>query len=176
MYGINPFSAQDATKDVDPSHTPSIFGALPYPGTASSVNPPLHTLVTFRFTSFNPTILNCKVVGPNNETCYHVVTGDGQGDTLLKDGPGHTIAHVAWQAHPTVEAQIVRAQPVGQWLQLSSDRSCVSFEPQRASPTDHLPCSARRMIHGGIHYAWAPHDRFLHVRPLSFTLRSWYGV
>ncbi|KAH0826599.1 hypothetical protein J3R83DRAFT_4960 [Lanmaoa asiatica] len=148
MYGLDPFSAQNATNNVDPSHAPSIFGALPYPGSTSSViNPPLHTLVTLRFTSLNPTILNCAIVGPNNQTYYRIVTdAPGQAFTLLKAAAGHNIALVEWRSHPTVEAQGVTAkQPVGQWLRLSSDRR------------------SRTMTHNGVQYSWAPVDRFLHL-------------
>ena len=124
MYGIDPFSAQNATKD--DSNAPSIFGALPYPGSSSSsVDPPLHTLVTFRFTSLNPTILDSSVVGPNNETYFRVATS-GQGVTLVKNAAGQNIALIEWRSHPTVEAQAIGAkQHVAQWLHLSSDNRCV---------------------------------------------------
>lgn len=126
MYGIDPFSAQNATND---GNAPSIFGALPYPGSASSVDPPLHTLVTFRFTSLTHTVLDCSVVGPNNETCYRVASDlSGRGYSLLKNAAGHDIAIVEWRSHPTVEAQAVGAKlHVGQWLPLSSDRLYVRF-------------------------------------------------
>ncbi|KAG6377460.1 hypothetical protein JVT61DRAFT_15266 [Boletus reticuloceps] len=141
VYGTDPFSAQNATNN-DPNNAPSVFGALPYPGSASSVDPPLHTRVTFRFTSFHPTILDCSVFGPNNETYYRVVTA-GQGLTLLKNAAGQNVALIEWQSHPTVEAQAVAKQPVGQWLSLSPDRR------------------VRGMIHSKVLYTWAPVDRFL---------------
>ncbi|KAF8548963.1 hypothetical protein OG21DRAFT_1448472 [Imleria badia] len=143
MYGIDPFSAQKATKDA--SNAPSIFGALPYPGSASSVDPPLHTLSTLRFTSLNPSILDCSVVGPNNETYYRIATGfSGQAISVIKNAGGHNIALVEWRSHPTLEAQAIGAkQHVAQWLPLSSDRR------------------SRTMVYGGVHYAWAPFDRFL---------------
>ena len=168
MYGLDPFSAQKATSSADPAHAPSIFGALPYPEPPSSVTPPLSTLVTFRFTSLHPTVLDCKVAGPNNETCFRVVTA-GQEYTLLKDRTGNDVALVAWQHPPTVEAQNVTArQPVGQWLQLSADRRCVlccRFGHLTDRPV--AGCSARTMVHGGVQYAWAPLGRFLHVGRIS---------
>lgn len=165
VYGTDPFSAQNATNDSNSS--PSIFGALPYPGSASSVDPALNTLVTLRFTSLNPTILDCGVVGPNNETYYRVVT-NGQGFTLLKNAAGQNTALIEWRSHPTVEAQTVGAkQPVGQWLQLSPDRRYVSTRVLSSGSyswpvfTDRY----RTMIYGRVHYAWAPTGRFLHVCP-----------
>ncbi|KAI9567425.1 hypothetical protein HD554DRAFT_2205408 [Boletus coccyginus] len=144
VYGTDPFSAQyHSTRDG--ANAPSIYGALPYPGSASSV--PLHTLVTFRFTALNPTILGCIVVGPNNTTHYHVVSDfSGQGYTLLRNGAGQTTALIEWRSHPTVEAQAVGAkQHAGQWLRLSSDRR------------------SRTMVHGGVPYSWTPIGQFLHL-------------
>ncbi|KAG1753590.1 uncharacterized protein EDB91DRAFT_1077330 [Suillus paluster] len=114
MYGSNPFAAQDAS--VPP---PSVFGALPYPTVSSS----LPGAVTFRFTSFSPTILDCKVIGPRDDTYFRVVT-DAGGYTMLKDAQGSNIALLEWQDRPTVEARgLVTKQPMGQWLRLSTDRS-----------------------------------------------------
>ncbi|KIK96638.1 hypothetical protein PAXRUDRAFT_138044 [Paxillus rubicundulus Ve08.2h10] len=148
MYGTNPFSAEEAwnSGSGNTGGAPSVFGALPYP--PSSTNQvSLNELVTFRFTSFNPTILNCTVIGPNNETYFRVVTDVSmQGYTVLKNSQGSNIALVEWQTHPNVEARGVAAkQPVAQWLKLSSDRS------------------SRYMVHNGVGYSWAPSDRFLHL-------------
>ena len=156
MYGINPFSAENATKD--PAHPPSIFGALPYPGSASAVP---HTLVTLRFTALSPTVLDCKVVGPSNETAYRVVT-NGQAYTLLKDRAGRDLAAVAWATHPTVEGHGIERQPVGQWLQLSADRRCGFAVPPVGVVLIRF-CRARTIVHGEVRYLWAPNDRFLHV-------------
>ncbi|KAG8216844.1 hypothetical protein J3R82DRAFT_7104 [Butyriboletus roseoflavus] len=162
MYGLDPFSAQNAAND-NPVHPPSIFGALPYPR-SSAVDPPLHTLVTFRFTS--TVVLDCTVVGPTNEPYYRLasaVSAQGLPFTLLKTAAGRNIALVEWQSHPTVEAQSVGPkQHVAQWLRLSSDRRFVVA-------TLVVPClltpltSSRTMIHGGVYYSWAPLDRFLHL-------------
>jgi hypothetical protein len=124
MYGSNPFSAQDAWNAASGQTTsapaPSVFGALPYPSTSS----PLPGAVTFNFTSLNPTILNCKVIGPRNETYFRVVTDAGY--TMLKDVRGSNIAVLGWQGHPTVEApSLLTKQFVGQWLNLSTERRCV---------------------------------------------------
>ena len=124
MYGSNPFAAQDAWNAASGQSTgappPSVFGALPYP-TASSQLP---DAVTFTFTSFNPTILNCKVVGPRNETYFRVVTEGGY--TMLKNARGSNIALLGWQDHPTIEAPgLVTKQPVRHWLRLSAERKFV---------------------------------------------------
>ncbi|KAH7886918.1 hypothetical protein F5I97DRAFT_1936514 [Phlebopus sp. FC_14] len=151
MYGTNPFSAQESCNGQSGAQTwstttPSIFGALPYPS-GSNTHAPLNELVTFRFTSFNPTILNCKVIGPNNETYFRLVTdASTQESTVLKNAQGSRIAQVDWQARPQVEARgIVARQHVGQWLKLSSQRS------------------SRYMVCNGVSYSWAPSDRFLHL-------------
>ncbi|KAF9225856.1 hypothetical protein BS17DRAFT_750268 [Gyrodon lividus] len=155
MYGTDPFSAQDAwnagnrqsSGDIwGAGSAPSVFGALPYPTTFPNYAP-LDELITFRFTSFNPTILNCKVIGPNNETYFRVVTDASmQGYTVLKNSQGSNIALVEWQTHPEVEVRGVAAkQPVGQWLRLSPDRS------------------SRYMVCNRVGYSWAPSDRFLHL-------------
>ncbi|KIJ61586.1 hypothetical protein HYDPIDRAFT_42553 [Hydnomerulius pinastri MD-312] len=152
MYGTNPFSAQDSwnagngQSSWGAGNPPSVFGALPYPSGSGS-HAPLNELVTFKFTSFNPTILNCKVIGPHNETYFRAVTDASmQGYTVLKNSQGSNIALVEWASHPNVEARGITAkQPVGQWLRLSSDRS------------------SRYMVCNGVSYTWAPSDRFLHL-------------
>lgn len=124
MYGTDPFSAQNATN----TGAASIFGALPYPGSASSVDPPIYSLVTLRFMSLNPSILNCSVVGPNNGIYYRIVTdASAPGITLVINAAGQNIALVEWRSHPTVEAQVIGAKlHVGQWLRLSPDRRYVA--------------------------------------------------
>ncbi|KAG1823426.1 uncharacterized protein BJ212DRAFT_1262867 [Suillus subaureus] len=147
MYGSNPFAAQDGWNAGNGQSTwntsvppPSIFGALPYPSVPSI----LPGAITLKFTSLSPTILNCKVIGPRNETYFRVVT-DG-GHTVLKDAQGSNIALLEWRDRPTVEARsLVAKQPMGQWLRLSTDRS------------------HRFMVHNGVGYSWRPHDRFLQL-------------
>ncbi|KAG2069110.1 hypothetical protein BDR04DRAFT_716987 [Suillus decipiens] len=147
MYGSNPFAAQDGWNAGHGQSTwntsvppPSIFGALPYP----SVSTALPGAITLKFTSLSPTILNCKVIGPRNETYFHVVT-DG-GHTVLKDAQGSNIALLEWRDRPTVEARgLVAKQSTGQWLRLSTDRS------------------HRFMVHNGVAYSWSPYDRFLQL-------------
>ncbi|OJA21570.1 hypothetical protein AZE42_04124 [Rhizopogon vesiculosus] len=147
MYGSNPFSAQDAWNAANGQSSlgssappPSVFGALPYPSASS----PLPNSVTFNFTSLSPTILNCKVIGPRNETYFRVVTDGGY--TMLKDARGSNIALLEWQNHPTVEApNLLTKQAVGRWLRLSTERS------------------QRFMVHNGVSYIWSPYDRFLQL-------------
>lgn len=146
MYGTNPFDAQESWNAGNGQSsgtwgtTPSIFGALPY--SAGSGNyVPLNELITFKFTLFNPTILNCKVVGPHNETYFRVVTDASmQGYSVLKNSQGSNIALVEWQTHPNVEARsIVAKQPVGQWLRLSSDRRFVATGYNHHTPLADSP-------------------------------------
>ncbi|KAG1776844.1 hypothetical protein EV702DRAFT_315406 [Suillus placidus] len=147
MYGSNPFVAQAGWNAGNSQSTwdtsvppPSIFGALPYPCVSSA----LPGAITLKFTSLSPTILNCKVIGPRNETYFRVVTDSGH--TVLKDAQGSNIALLEWRDNPTVEARgLVAKQPMGQWLRLSMDRS------------------HRFMAHNGVGYSWSPHDRFLQL-------------
>ncbi|KAH7923077.1 hypothetical protein BV22DRAFT_1016097 [Leucogyrophana mollusca] len=154
MYGVNPFAAQSSwnagnghssTGWGSNTQAPSIFGALPYPsGTTQNA---LQELITFKFTSFNPTILNCKVVGPHNETYFRVVTDASMpGYTILKNSQGSSIALVEWQSHPHVEARgAVTKQPIKSWLKLSTQRS------------------HRLMVFQGVSYSWTPNDRFIQL-------------
>ncbi|KAG1869986.1 hypothetical protein F4604DRAFT_1926767 [Suillus subluteus] len=146
MYGSNPFAAQDGWNAGNGQSTwdttvppPSIFGALPYP----SVSSVLPGAITFKFTSLSPTILNCKVIGPRNETYFRVVT-DG-GHTMLKDAQSSNIALLEWRDRPTVEVRgLVAKQPMGFLIN-------VKFG------------SHRFMVHNGVGYSWRPHDRFLQL-------------
>ncbi|KAG2154237.1 uncharacterized protein EDB93DRAFT_1081755 [Suillus bovinus] len=147
MYGSNPFTAQDGWNAGNGQSTwntsvppPSVFGALPYPSVSSA----LPGAVTLKFTSLSPTILNCKVIGPRNETYFRVVT-DGS-HTVLKDAQNSNIALLEWRDHPTVEMRsMVAKQSMGYWLRLSTDRS------------------HRYMVHNGVAYSWNPHGRFLQL-------------
>ncbi|EGO03861.1 hypothetical protein SERLA73DRAFT_175544 [Serpula lacrymans var. lacrymans S7.3] len=123
---------------------PSIFGALPYPN-APSLDIPIRDLITFRFSSFNPTILNCQVMGPRSQPVFYVITDSSlPGYTQLKDAAGANVALVEWQSHPLVEARgAVAKQPIRNWLRLSSDQR------------------HRLMGAHGINYYWAPNDRFI---------------
>ncbi|KIK68639.1 hypothetical protein GYMLUDRAFT_153830 [Collybiopsis luxurians FD-317 M1] len=119
---------------------PSTFGALPY-----AHPPPPPGLVTFYITSFNPDILNCTVIGPNQQRYLRIVT-DPQNPayTIFQNPQGRSIALVEWQSRPLVEIRDVMSKsPVKNWLRLTSDRR------------------ARTMDQQGVQYTWAPQDKHI---------------
>ena len=93
---------------------PSVFGALPYPADPSSMH-------SFFFTSYNPNIFNCTIVGPKAQPAYQIVTDNSMpGYSVVKNVQGHNVSLVEWQAHPAVEIRgMVSKQHVKDWLRLS---------------------------------------------------------
>lgn len=120
----NWYSASNDSSSSGPA--PSIVGALPYPSSSSYPLPPAD-LITFTFTSLNPTILNCTVLGPHNRPYFQVVTDASMaGYTLFKDAESKNIALVEWQNTPLLEARgLLQKQKISNWLRLASDRRCV---------------------------------------------------
>lgn len=102
---------------------PSVFGALPYP-----TSPPPSDLVTFQFSSFNPTILNCTILGPHSRPSFRITTDSSMpGYTVVKNAEGKNIALIEWQARPYVEVRgILPKQSIRHWLRLSPDQRCAS--------------------------------------------------
>ncbi|KAJ7648717.1 hypothetical protein DFH06DRAFT_997054 [Mycena polygramma] len=99
---------------------PSIFGALPF--TAPDTLP---TFFSFRFTSFNPSILNCTVIGPQSRPYFRILTDTPMpGVTVFQNSNGSNIALIEWMRHPEVELRnIVARQRVSGMLSLSQDQS-----------------------------------------------------
>ncbi|KAJ7584953.1 hypothetical protein C8J56DRAFT_788723 [Mycena floridula] len=120
------------------SSAPSVFGALPY-----SNAPSPQTTLTFTFTSFNPDILTCTVLGPNNQPFFYI--NSNQGTTLFQTAAdGQTVAFVEWQQLPVLEIRgIVSRTTAQQWIGLSQNRS-------------HRSMRAR-----GRWYTWSPRDNLL---------------
>lgn len=113
---------------------PSIVGALPYLNTTYPLPP--DDLIKFTFTSFNPTILNCTVLGPHNRPYFLVVTDASMpGYTIWKDVEQKNIALVEWQSSPLVEARgILPKQKASSWLRLAPDRRCAFSDQLRVAP------------------------------------------
>lgn len=126
----NPFSNWfiDGNENKSSNTLPSIVGALPYPQSSSYPISP-DDLVTFTFTSFNPTILNCNVLGPHNRPYFSIVTHASTsmpGYTFVRDVGGKNIAVVEWSASPLLEMDGINfKQKIGNWLKLASDRGSV---------------------------------------------------
>ncbi|EEB94968.1 hypothetical protein MPER_06135 [Moniliophthora perniciosa FA553] len=109
---INPFSSWNSSS----GNTPSVYGALPSAGSPPSL-PGVHRFV---FTSFNPDILNCTVIGPNTQPHYYIATDSRF--TVLKRTDGKAFGVIEWQSHPIVEIKdLVRKQFSSGFLRLASD-------------------------------------------------------
>ncbi|KAJ7904182.1 hypothetical protein B0H13DRAFT_2510810 [Mycena leptocephala] len=98
---------------------PSIFGALPYP-----TQNPLPIFVSFRFTSFSPSILNSTVMGPQAQTYFHVTTDiPTPGFTVITNAANQPTIVIEWLKHPVIEIRgIVSKQQSSQWLALSPEK------------------------------------------------------
>jgi len=146
MSHNNPFaqggwkSPENRTLWDNSSTPPSIFGALPYPSA-----PPQSDFVIYHFTSFNPTLLNCTVIGPDYQPCYRIVSDSTMpGYTTCKTVAGRNLALIEWTSHPLVEIRdVLIKQEVRSWLRLSSSSSYRVMEIRR------------------IQYTWAPYDKFI---------------
>lgn len=131
--------SSDGTGNPDSGPPPSIVGALPYPHPPSYPLPP-DELITFTFTSMNPTILNCTVLGPHNRPYFQIVTDASMpGYTLWKNAEKKNIALVEWQNTPLLEARgILAKQQITNWLRLAPDRRFVNFCVVPICRLDHI--------------------------------------
>ncbi|KAJ7806874.1 hypothetical protein B0H14DRAFT_2381729 [Mycena olivaceomarginata] len=104
----------DSTRNTVPQ--PSIFGALPYP----TQDPP-SMFISFRFTSFSPSILDCTVVGPQAKTHFHISTDiPTPGFTTIFDTDNEPMTIIEWLPNPVLEIRgIVPKQRISGWLALS---------------------------------------------------------
>ncbi|KAF4586787.1 hypothetical protein EYR40_010803 [Pleurotus pulmonarius] len=142
----------------DRQQTPSIYGALPYPG--GSPNAPSSTLSSFTFTAFKPNIMNCTIMGPDSTPHMYIVTDPAMPTyTLFKNANNQNIALIEWQQHPLVEVRgkLVK-QEIRQWLSLSSDRK------------------SRGMRVGGTKYSWSPYGETINLStPTPHGTQSFVG-
>ena len=107
---------------------PSVFGALPtLPVSAAPPRSMQPDSVTFQFTQFHATVLNCQVVGPQNRVAYRIVTeATTPSCTIWKDNESRNIAMVQWQPHATLEIRgVTPRQRIRDWLRLSPDQRFV---------------------------------------------------
>ncbi|KAJ7799853.1 hypothetical protein B0H13DRAFT_2501607, partial [Mycena leptocephala] len=123
---------------------PSIFGALPF---ASTENPP-SMFISFRFTSFSPTIFNSTVVGPRARTHFTIDTDiQAPGFTIIIDANNEPIVIIEWSKQPVVEIRgIVSKQQTSQFLALSSAKRRMLIGSSRY----------RTMTVKGKMFIWAP--------------------
>ncbi|KAJ7463959.1 hypothetical protein FB451DRAFT_1492001 [Mycena latifolia] len=101
---------------------PSIFGALPYPSGSAVASP---TFMSFRFTSFTPTILNSVVTGPQARTYFRIATDSPTvGFTVIHNLANDPMVIIEWARHPIIEIRdIVSKRQTSQWLTLSPDKT-----------------------------------------------------
>ncbi|KAJ6459972.1 hypothetical protein C8R45DRAFT_1056190 [Mycena sanguinolenta] len=98
---------------------PSLFGALPF------VTPnPIPMFVSFRFTSFSPSILNSTVMGPQGKTYFRVSTDvPTPGFTVITNSTNQPTIIIEWRKHPVLEIRdIVPKQQSSQWLALAPEK------------------------------------------------------
>ncbi|CAL1699285.1 unnamed protein product [Somion occarium] len=141
--------SQNPWGDIDAP--PSVFGALPSLPMTSIPRSMHPDSLTYQFTSFHTTILNCTVMGPQNQIAYRVVTESTTPScTIWKDNESRNVAMVQWQPTAMLEIRgVTPRQRVKEWLRLSSDRT------------------RRLMEVRGIEYAWAPMDGFICLYKVS---------
>lgn len=169
MYSYdNPFSSWNKS-GTGQSSVPSLYGALPYP----TPSPP-SSLITFYITSFNPTVLNCTVIGPDQQhVCYIVTDPQMPGYTIFRSAAGKSIALVEWQSHPQVEVRgVFSKRKVKDWLNLSPDKRYVSEYPvasQYRRISCHVLSSFRFMEVAGMRYSWVPQDKSINVSSALHT-------
>lgn len=84
-------------------------------------------LLAYTFTSLNPSVLNCVVVGPDNHLQFQIATNTSI--TILRGKDGKTVGLVEWRPDGSQVEIIhaVRKQPAGAFLRLAGDRQCVMF-------------------------------------------------
>ncbi|KAJ7636475.1 hypothetical protein FB45DRAFT_1024595 [Roridomyces roridus] len=117
---MNPYCAWSNTqvRHAVPVAT-SVHGALPFAADTCTSN-----MVSFQFTAFNPTILNCTVLASNMTAHYRITTDFSMaGYTTLKNQDGRNIALIEWRRDkPLVEIRnMVVKQFVAHWLKLADD-------------------------------------------------------
>ncbi|GLB35696.1 hypothetical protein LshimejAT787_0212610 [Lyophyllum shimeji] len=99
------------------------------------------SLLTFTFSSFNPSILNSVIVGPHSRKYFQVMTDPADPRyTIFQNVNTQVAAFIEWKQHPVVEIRgIVENQAVARWISLSPDRSCRLMEAKGRYYT-WIPC------------------------------------
>ncbi|KAJ7692935.1 hypothetical protein B0H17DRAFT_1132907 [Mycena rosella] len=131
---FNPYAQGGWRNAGNPSSTPSrgtlpqpsIFGALPYPTLPAGAPPAAaSTFISFRFSSFSPTILDSVVTGPKSRTYFRVKTDSPTvGFTAIHNSASQPVIIIEWLKHPVIEIRdILSKRQTSQWLPISADRS-----------------------------------------------------
>lgn len=127
-FSMNPFTQGGWAPNGEYATAPSVYGALPSLAVSASAPRSIQPdSVTFQFTHFRSTVLNCSVVSPQSRVAYCVVTeATTPSCTLWKDNEGRVIAKVQWQPTATLELRgVTQRQRVRDWLRLAPDHRFV---------------------------------------------------
>lgn len=145
---------------------PSLFGALPSLQPTSGVPRSMQPdSITYQFTSFNSTILNCNILKSGSEIAYRVVTeASAPSCTIFKDNSSRNAAMIEWQPTTLEIRNVASKQRLRDWLRLSSDRRLTLYWLMSLRIQLTLSNSRRYMVVNGIQYAWVPMDNFICVR------------
>ncbi|KAJ7627011.1 hypothetical protein FB45DRAFT_835313 [Roridomyces roridus] len=137
---------------------PSIFGALPYASTPTSPGPP-PTFMSFRFTTFNPTILDSTVVGPKAQAYFLSNTDTpSPGFTVVHNSANKPIIVIQWARHPVIEiCDILSKRHTSKWLTLSPDKSF------------------RTMSARGRTFVWVPEGQYISLYSSGLGAPQIYG-
>ncbi|KAJ7258199.1 hypothetical protein C8J57DRAFT_533580 [Mycena rebaudengoi] len=102
---------------------PSLFGALPYSTPPAPLVPA--TLLSFSFSRFTPTILNCTVTGPQSRVYFRIITKFPSGGfTVIQNSENQPVVVIEWLKHPVIEIRdVVSKRPTALWLPLSQTKS-----------------------------------------------------
>ena len=88
----------------------------------------MNSITTFRFTSFNPDMLNCVLQGPDSRTVVEIST-DSNGYTVFKGADRRPFATIAWgcssySTSPTVEIKgVIDEQSIAKFLKLNKTKT-----------------------------------------------------
>ncbi|KAF8207457.1 hypothetical protein K438DRAFT_1575821 [Mycena galopus ATCC 62051] len=143
-------SQASPTWAVQSSVQPSVYGALPYPTSEPSASPVARSVsYSYTFTFCGTSVLNSVLIGPDNHTHFHIITGT-DGCTAVEDASRRNVAQITWAALPTIAiGDLGWTMHTSQWLYLSSDRAC------------------RTMITGGETFSWRPNGKFIELFSLN---------
>lgn len=171
---MNPYAAwsNPHIRRASPS-VPSVHGVLPFAPDPSASN----NFVLY-FTAFNPSILNCTVIGKNTFQYFSISTDAAMPEyTAVKNSGGSTIGLIEWKDQPLVELQnVFSKQRYGLVASLARCKVCALRRDARTA--HNIIYSHRSMNVLGEKYIWTPRDGTICVRvPGPFIAsRGFVGV
>lgn len=161
----SPYSTSNGQWGSHISTPASVYGALP---TASIA--PTPDVTTFQFTSFDPTILNCIVIGPRSRR-YSVITASNVNThTFFYDQNGRNFAAIEWAPFSSIEIySIVPKQKISDWIKLSASQRCVDLQGLRHTNWRSRPSQMSLEVFGK-RYKWMPNGNTFSVSTFQADL------